>query len=228
MGWLGGSGGARRSGRGTNPIFVEQNQNRFAIDMGKAYIRGIGEARRARAVDHRVGAGDKQGGFQLSAQFAYLTAFLCQMGQGKLRRFSHADDSGNIFRAAAPPALLMTADEQRPEGDSAPDIERTDAFGSVKLVTRYRQKIYGARLEIETSLTRGLDRINVEEDASGFDQSADLLDREDDAGFIVGVHDRNQCSVVGESIAQLVQIQDSVRIDRQPGDAKAFSFQMLA
>ena len=56
-------------------------------------------------------------------------------------------------------------------------------------------------VDIPTNSTRGLDRVDVQEAARGVDEARYLRDGLDDAGFVVGGHDRHERSVPERSQA---------------------------
>src|SRR5271156_1261477 len=61
--------------------------------------------------------------FQAVAQSAYARPFLLHAGERELGRFSEPDDGRRILGAAAPPALLGSASNERLEFGALADIE---------------------------------------------------------------------------------------------------------
>ena len=69
----------------------------------------------------------------------------------------------------------------------------------------------------------GLDGIGMKRNSLRLHDLADLFDRKDHPGFIIGIHDRDEGRLIGDRLLQLIQIEPSLPIDRKFGDPVAFS-----
>jgi hypothetical protein len=73
-----------------------------------------------------------------------------------------------------------------------------------------------------------LHRVGVEEDPFLFRDRADLRDRLQHADLVVGGHDRDEDRLVGDRVAQLVEADAAVLLDRQIRHARALLLELLA
>ena len=94
------------------------------------------------------------------------------------------DDVGHVFRARPAAFFLMPADQQRPAGRAALDVQRADALGGVQLVAGKRKQIHVAAkacCRSMGSLAHRLRGIGVKDDRRiGFlRQPRELLDGKD-------------------------------------------------
>ena len=115
-------------------------------------------------------------------------------------------------------AALLLGEDVRPVAD----VERADALGPLELVRAERDEVRAERLDVEVDVRRGLDRVDVEDDALARpDPGGDLGDRLDRADLVVGEHDRDQDRLVVERRLELVGIDPAVAVDRQLDDLEA-------
>ena len=113
------------------------------------------------------------------------------------------------------PIDLRCQPHPRPLG---PDIERATPLGSVDLVAAHRQQINAVALHIDGNLTHPLGGITVEQNLFFFSDCADLSNWVDRADLVVGVHDRDEDRLVGDSVAHGVGIDHPVAVHRQVGN----------
>ena len=127
-------------------------------------------------------------------------------------------------------ALLAAAGNQRLEADArlAPHVEDADALWAVHLVARDTHEIDVHLVDIEGYLASGLSRIGVKESAALPAYGADLGERLDDADFVVHGHHRNDRRLVGYRVAQDVEVEDAVLLNRQIGNAVTLLLKMPA
>ena len=144
---------------------------------------------------------------------------------------AEADDAGNIERAR-PHAALVPApvnDGRELHARVAPaHVERAHALGPVHLVGGDGGEVHVHLLHVEGHLADGLDGVGVEEHFLLFGDLPDFLNRLQHADFVVGVHDGDEDGLVGDSSAQLVQINQAFFAHRQVGDLAAVLLQPLA
>ena len=110
----------------------------------------------------------------------------------------------------------------------APDVERADALRAVHLVRGKGSEVHVHVVHVERNLSGSLNRIRVEEHAALARDLPDFLDVLNHADFVVRGHDRNQDRLVGDRVAQIVEIDEALVVDRQERDAEAFLLEMLA
>ena len=113
-------------------------------------------------------------------------------------------------------------------GAAAPDVEHADPLGSVNLVRAGAQQIDVHGVHVDPLLAVGLGGVGVKEDSALPAQGADARDRMQDAGLVVGVHDRHEQGPLGDRLGQAVEIQPSVAIDPQVGDVDSHPVEVLA
>ncbi len=145
--------------------------------------------------------------------------------------FAQPDDSGNVQRARAHPALVPAAVHLRRDLNAralAANIQRAHALGPIHFVPTERQQVDVVLDHIHRHFAYGLRGVGVQQDALGLGDLADLGNRLDDADFVVGVHDADQNRLVGDGRLQLLQIHQTVGLHREIGDAHAVLFKPLA
>ena len=120
----------------------------------------------------------EQAVFQLVAQGAHPGVLLGHFGGGQLAGLAQADDGGDVFRAAAPAMLLVSAVQEGDEGRALADVEDADALGGMELVAGDGEKVDAGVLQVDGDLAHGLDRVGVEEDAPLPGHGGHLLHRE--------------------------------------------------
>ena len=92
-------------------------------------------------------------------------------------------------------------------------------FGPLELVRAERDEVGTERLDVEVDVRRGLDRVDVEDEALARpDPGRDLGDRLDRADLVVGEHDRDEDRLVVEGRLELVGIDPPIAVDRQLDD----------
>ncbi len=76
-------------------------------------------------------------------------------------------------------------------------------------------------LQVDGDFAHRLHRIGVEQDALVAGHGRGLLHREDDPGFVVGPHHRDDGGILGEGLVVLKQVQAPLAVHRQFGDPVA-------
>ena len=137
-------------------------------------------------------------------------------------RRGQPDRTGDVLRARPPVALLGAAlllgEDVRPVAD----VQRADALGPLELVRPERHEVRAERLDVEVDVRRGLDGVDVQQEALARPHAGgDLGDRLDRADLVVGEHDRDQDRLVVERRLELVGVDPAVAIDRQLDDLEA-------
>ncbi len=82
--------------------------------------------------------------------------------------------------------------------------------------------------KVQRDLADHLHGVGVEDDSAFGHHLGDLLDGEDHAGLVVGVHDRDQGRVVVELVLQLVEVELAQLVHAQLDDAVAVALQVAA
>src|SRR5207245_8150009 len=100
-------------------------------------------------------------------------------------------------------ALLTAALDQRIEEVKRPRSpnERANALGGAELVPGQGQKISPEGVDIAGNSTRDLDRVDMQRAARRVDYARGLRNRLNNAGLVVGEHERNEGSVLERSHA---------------------------
>ena len=146
------------------------------------------------------------------------------------RSLSQADDSGDVLGAGPEAALVMTAVEELAQARAAADVEGADALWSVELVPGKREQVEFERVHIDRNFACGLYSVGVEVDVGFGRDLADFFEGLHGAEFIVGVHDGDQhgLGMLAQGVAQGLEINLSVAIDREIGDRDSTFLKRLA
>ncbi len=189
MGGLEGAGGAGAAGGGTDPLVGKKEQDPLPFHELHGDGEGVGETVSAAAVD--AGVRDQRGQFALEAiaQFAHAPRLVRHVLLGKLARLTHGDDRCGVLGARPAPALLVSADQKRTKRRAAAHEEDADALRSVQLVPGKGEHIDGGLRHVQRDLPYRLHRVGVEDGTLLLHDPGGFLDREDDAGFVVRVHE---------------------------------------
>src|ERR1039458_8738864 len=97
-----------------------------------------------------------------------------------------------LFGSGAAAALMAAAHQQRLQRRSAADEERADALGSVHLVGADGAEMAAEAAHVQRNLASALHGVNVKEGASRLGDLANLFDRLQHAGLVVGQHHADQ------------------------------------
>ena len=137
------------------------------------------------------------------------------MARGQFACFSQSDDAGRVFRAAPTLLLLVSSDQEGCVFRALTDIKNTDPLGGMQLMAGQGKHIDDIRLHLERNLTDRLNRICVEQDPSFMSQLSSLFHGEKDSRFIIGPHQADNRRIRGQTFFILIEIQQTVFIDRQ-------------
>ena len=143
-----------------------------------------------------------------------------QLLRRQVRRHPEPDDPRHVFRAGAAAHLLRSAGRPRFDLDTRRKDQCSHAHGTAKLVRRKRKKIGAERREVERDPARALHSVAMKQGAVCMYRPGDFGYRLNDAGFVVGQHDRDQRRLphLGKGGVERVKVDDALSIDR--GDPK--------
>ncbi len=182
---------------------------------GIAIAEVLGSRGNIGAEHDRLGCRVDDRRFERNAQLAdaVIGRHLRRRGLGGGRE---TGDAGHVLGAGAASPLLSAAAQQRRQIDPAGYDQRADPRRAADLVRRQGQQIGADRGDVERHLAGGLHRVAVKEGALRMRQRRDLRDRLDDAGLVVGEHNRNQRRprVSREKTGESVEPDDAVAVDR--------------
>ena len=138
-------------------------------------------------------------------------------GQVVGRRERHGP--GDVLRAGPAVALLLApvllGEDVRPVAH----VQHADALRAFELVRGDRDEVRPERTNVDLDVGRGLDRVDVEQDAAmAAHLLGDLGDRLDGADLVVGEHDRDEDRAVVDRRVELVGIDPRVPVDGQLDD----------
>ena len=214
---------------GTSQSFeVESDDERFAFDAGKLNIGSVRRALRFRGVDARLRNTIEHTAFETIAKSGDARGVGSERMTRKLGGFSESNDAGDIFRARAEAALMMSAVNERIEARAGADIERANTFGSVEFVAGNREEIHAERIDIHGNFSGGLDRVGVKNNFVFAGDAGDFRDRLDRTEFVIGVHDGNQNGFGANGAANIFRVNDAVLACGEIGDGDAALLEMLA
>ena len=110
----------------------------------------------------------------------------------------------------------------------APHVQRAHSLGTIHLVRREAHQVNVVVDHADRNLAHRLRRIRMQQHALLAADLPDFADRLDRADFVVAVHDRHHHGLVRDRVAQLVQIDQSIRLHRQIRYPAAALFEPLA
>ena len=147
---------------------------------------------RAVAVHAHVRAGGEDTGLQPVAERRERAGLVRHVGGGERAGLGEADDVGDVLRAGAAAAFLVSAEHEGLDLRAAAQVEDADALGGVELVARDREHVHGDLPDVDRDLTRHLHGVRVHRGAELLGDFRDLPDGEDDARLIVRPHDGDE------------------------------------
>ena len=220
---------AGRAGGNGEAAQIERDHQRLAIDAVEVHVGGIGRAVPPRAIDAGVP------GMRSSTPLPAGRAARPDARHSPSRHSAatsaaapQARNAGDILRAGAPVALVMAAESDRRQARPLAYVERAHALGGIELVAAQAVEVHAQRFHVHRDLAQGLDAVHVQRHASLAGETGDFGDGLDDAGFVVGVHNRDQHGLGAQRAAQVFGIHRAVRAHGQPRDGHAFALQLLA
>ena len=129
------------------------------------------------------------------------------------------------FRSGAPSALVLGTVNERFDLHAVADVECADALRRVKLVSGYREQVNAEIVHQRWDFADRLRRIRVEGDPMLSGDCGAALDRLDRANLIVGVHDADQDGIRRDCLSEVVWVDPSRAIHRQPGHLRTEAFE---
>ena len=228
VGGFDGAGGAGGACGARESFEIESDDQGFALEAWKKNVGGVWGARGVGGIDAGVGNTGEDALFERVAQARDARGIFFAREAGEFGGFAEADDAGDIFRARAEAALVMSAIEKLAETRTALDEERANAFGGVELVAGDGEKIELQGFDVDGNFSGGLHGVGVEVDVGFGGDAADIGERLDGAEFVVGVHHGDENGFGAEGAAEFVEVDEAFVIDRKVGDGHAFFFEGLA
>src|SRR6056297_512894 len=132
--------------------------------------------------------------------------FFLQVFHGKISCFPHGHDSGNIQCSGAPSPFLVTAMLHGTHSRPPPDVKCTCSFRRMELVTGYGKIITVYFIYIDGNLPHGLYAVYVKGNTPLLQKCPYLFDGEENPCLVVGVHHRNNGSIIVNRFEQIVEI----------------------
>ena len=217
----------RADGTG-HPEPVEAGEKSLRVASGQGEVRGVGQTAGWIAMKTGVRKPGPHPALEFVAHPGHPRHFHGQRGAGQLCGQTQAHDPRHVFGAGAAPAFLSAPAQERRETEPRTHQQRTDSLRPVKFVRRNRKQMHRHAFKINNHLPGGLHRIGVENNAALGSRARHCLDREDDAGFIVGPDHGDDRRVGAQSLQVGGIIEAPAGIDRQPGHLATLAGQLLA
>ena len=164
---------------------------------------------------------------ELVPQSRHLGPVLLHVGAGILQRSGHSGNAGDVLRTGPLAPLLCAALDETGDGYALPDIQSTYALGAVELVAGETQHIDVLGLDVNGQMSHCLYGVGVEQHARLPAYGADLLDGEDAADLVVGVHHRHQTGIRPDSLLHLLGGNGAGVAHRQQRHLEALLLQTL-
>src|SRR5450759_4486830 len=210
---LQGAGGAGGTARHHEPVGVELQQHRLALDVAHREGDVAGQPLRGVPQIPDIGHALEDAAREMVAERLEARPGLGHPRQGELQGRAEADDARHVLRARAQPALLPAAVDQRREPRTAFHVQRAAALGAVELVRGQAQHVDAERADVDGHGAHGLHGVGVEQRALVMSDARQLGDGLDGADHVVGVHDRRQPRVVAKGLLVGVHVDDAVAVD---------------
>eukprot|EP00982_Pelagococcus_subviridis_P005219 29560-Pelagococcus_subviridis.AAC.3 len=146
-----------------------------------------------------------------------VLAIVLHLLQRDRARLSEPDDERRRERAGAQPALLAAAADERLHSHARPPphVDGADALRAVHLVPADREQVDLHVLDVDRDLPHRLRGVRVKEHLALAAQLADRLQRLHDADLVVHRHHRDDRGVVADRAAQLLEVDQTVRLHGQ-------------
>ena len=135
-----------------------------------------------------------QPGFEQVSQRQHVSGLGCALTASGGSGSAECGDAGDILGAGAQPPLLAAAANERigQMNVVAASNERADALRPADFMGRQRQQIRAERSDVAIDASRRLHRIDMEQAAGRMHDRGRFGDRLNDAGLVIGEHQRNQ------------------------------------
>src|SRR5712671_1697342 len=146
------------------------------------------------------------------AQGADALALGAQFEPGDAESLAHADDLVGRKRSRAQAPFVTAAVNLRFDSHARfpAYVQSAYALRAVHLVRGHRQKVHFQLLQVDGDLSRGLDRVAVEDDALRAADLADLGDRLDHADLVVDHHHRDEDGIGAQRRLEFLQVEQPV------------------
>jgi len=224
-----------RAFSGSSPIAVKTCDGSSEPDAVEAKARVVRQAFAARAVERAMRDARENAIDELVAQRDNLVAL--HIAHGKFKRNGESDDAGDVLGAGAPAALLAAAEDERLEAHAVSHVQRADAFRSLELVRRKRQRVHAKLFDVDRDVTDRLHGVGVEQRAVGVRDRSELRDGLHRSDLVIRMHDRDKRGngVFGRACRGALRERSHQRflahkpfsIDRHDRDAVAARAQLL-
>ena len=143
--------------------------------------------------EHDDPGSPSQAGFKLASQPFETACITFQHAHGGLGRGAETRDSRDVLGPRPAPEFLTAAAQHRLKAEQAVSQDQgADALGTADLVRRKRHQIGTQGIDIERYLSKGLDRVDMQQAARLMYDLSGLTYRLNGAGFVVGEHHRDQ------------------------------------
>ena len=222
MGGEDGADHASGAAGGADAGEVEADEEAFAVKIGEADIERIGEGMLGGSIANGARVKGLDAVPETIAKDCLAGAFGVHGIEGEVDGVSEADDGGGIFRSWSASIFVGAAVLEGVDGLPCFEVEKSRAFGAVKLVSGDGKGI--EVLSIEGIFAEGLDGIAMEENSFGAAEGGDFGDGLDGAGFVVGGHDGNERGGGRAGIGEGVEIDETVAIDIEVGNIESLIF----
>ena len=233
---------AGRPARRADPVLGKLVEDRLALDEMARNVRRVRHAFRLDPVDLHVRDPLEQFFLEVLLKEHEIAVVLKMRTKRAFQRHGDPDDVRDVFGPAAASAFLMPADEERPDARAAPHEQKPHPLRSVKLMPRAGEEIdvpevlekqvfRALRGERDRDLRDRLRRVRVEQNfrVGLFRDAGQIGDREQNARFVIRVHDRNQQRISRLQRAHKIGFaQASLTVHREVRHAVAAAFHFLA
>ena len=216
---------AGRTGRSTDVVHIQVQQNGLALQAGEADVRVAGQAVLQTAVQAGFGDVLQDAVDDVVPQLLLVGHPLFQIGRGHLQRLAHTGDAGDVLSTGAVAGLLAAAVDEVLGPDALLAVQCAHALGAVELVGAHGQHIHAQLFDVHRDGTHSLHRIGVHPDAVLVGDLRDLLDGLDGADLVVGHHDADQRGIGADRSLDILRADVALGGGFDIGDFKAHALQ---
>jgi hypothetical protein len=155
---------------------------------------------------------------------------IVSFGDSQFRGFTETGDEVDRQRPRAQATLLTAAKEEGLERRLIPlppaHNERADSFGRVDFVAADADQVDPGIAQGCDQPSEGLGRVDMKPDISSVEHGRNLVDRLNDAGFVIGMHHADQQGIGAQGVAddRGVHPSPAIRPDMRDFESAPFEF----
>ena len=228
MGRVQGTGCAGGTGRTADTFHIQHNQQGLTLNELEAEVGIVRKADAAMSIQTGVRNLLQYTVNQIISQLFFLCGALFHGAHCTLYSLAQTYDARHVFGTCTTLTLLTASVNEGTQFQALADIQETDSFRTVQLMSAGAEHINLILIYIDRNLAESLYRIGMEKNAMLFCDSSNLLNRLNGADLIVCKHNGNQNSGRTDCLFQFLQLYHTVLIHVQISYLKTILLQPFA